>query len=155
MTDTTLHNAYLSLGSNLGDGAANMERAIEKIEELAGHVERRSALYVTEPWGFASEHLFTNAAVLCLTPLSPHDLLAATQRIEREMGRKKKSVGGVYHDRIIDIDILLYDDCRVDDPDLKIPHPLMWKRDFVMQPLSEIFPEVWQSPLVPTSSSST
>ena len=64
MTDTTLHKAYLSLGSNLGDGAANMERAIEKIEELAGHVERRSALYVTEPWGFASEHLFTNAAVL-------------------------------------------------------------------------------------------
>ena len=118
-------------------------------------MECRSALYVTEPWGFASEHLFTNAAVLCLTPLSPHDLLAATQRIEREMGRKKKSVGGVYHDRIIDIDILLYDDCRVDDPDLKIPHPLMWKRDFVMQPLSEIFPEVWQSPLAPTSSSST
>ena len=83
-----LHKAYLSLGSNLGDGAANMERAIEKIEELAGHVECRSALYVTEPWGFASEHLFTNAAVMCLTPLSPHDLLAATQRIEREMGRK-------------------------------------------------------------------
>jgi 2-amino-4-hydroxy-6-hydroxymethyldihydropteridine diphosphokinase len=153
MTDAPLHTVYLSLGSNLGNGKANVERAIEKIEELAGHVERRSALYVTEPWGFESEHLFTNAAVMCLTDLSPKDLLAVTQQIEREMGRRHKSSGGVYHDRVIDIDILLYDDCNVDEPDLKIPHPLMWRRNFVMQPLREIFPDVWETPLAPTSSS--
>jgi len=141
MTDPQLHKVFLSLGSNLGDGAANVRRAIEKIEELAGPVERRSALYVTEPWGFKSDHLFTNAAVMCVTRLTPRQLLATTQRIEREMGRRLKSSGGVYHDRIIDIDILLYDDWHVDEPDLKIPHPLMWKRDFVMVPLREILPE--------------
>ena len=142
MTDTVLHKVFLSLGSNLGDGPANVRKAIEKIEELAGPVERRSALYVTEPWGFHSTNLFTNAAVMCVTTLTPMELLNATQRIEREMGRLQKSVGCVYHDRIIDIDILLYDDWHVDEPRLKIPHPLMWQRDFVMKPLREILPEV-------------
>ena len=71
-------------------------------------------------------------------PLAPRQLLEATQKVEQEMGRKLKSVNGEYHDRIIDIDILLYDDLRIDQPDLKIPHPLMEKRDFVMVPLREI-----------------
>lgn len=73
-----------------------------------------------------------------LTPLAPRQLLEATQKVEQEMGRKLKSVNGEYHDRIIDIDILLYDDLRIDQPDLKIPHPLMEERDFVMVPLREI-----------------
>ena len=76
-----------------------------------------------------------------LTPLAPRQLLEATQKVEQEMGRKLKSVNGVYHDRIIDIDILLYDDLRIDQPDLKIPHPLMEERDFVMVPLREIMKE--------------
>ena len=99
---------------------------------------RQSALYETEPWGFESENAFINAAVCVETTLAPHDLLAATQAIEREMGRKRKSKDGVYHDRVIDIDILLYDDLYIDTPDLRIPHPLMYERDFVMVPLREI-----------------
>jgi 2-amino-4-hydroxy-6-hydroxymethyldihydropteridine diphosphokinase len=99
---------------------------------------RQSSLISTEPWGFESEHTFVNAAILCETEQSPRQVLCATQKIEREMGRKHKSVDGHYADRVIDIDILLYDDLRVDEPDLQIPHPLMLKRDFVMIPLREI-----------------
>ena len=76
--------------------------------------------------------------LLCQTSLTPRQVLNATQAIEREMGRKKKSTVGGYADRCIDIDILLYDDLRVDEPDLQIPHPLMSERDFVMIPLREI-----------------
>ena len=136
MTDT--HTVYLGLGSNLGDKAANITLAVQHIEEQIGHVVRQSALYVSEPWGFESENNFVNAVVRCETALSPHKLLHATQRIERQMGRKQKSLDGVYHDRIIDIDILLYDDLTIDTPTLKIPHPLMQQRDFVMIPLGEI-----------------
>lgn len=82
--------------------------------------------------------MFVNAAVCVSTSLAPHAVLEATQAIECEMGRKVKSVNGQYHDRIIDIDILLYDDIKIDEPDLKIPHPLMHERDFVMKPLREI-----------------
>lgn len=133
---------YLSLGSNLGDKEENIREAIRNIDELIGRVVRQSALFVTEPWGFTSPNTFVNAAVCCHTLLSPHALLAATQRIERQMGRTEKSVNGHYKDRIIDIDILLYDNITVDDPDLKIPHPLMQERDFVIRPLREI----WQKP---------
>lgn len=146
---------YLSLGSNLGDRRENIRLAIEKIGERVGEVVRQSSLYETEPWGFESENRFVNAAVKVMTTLSPMELLRATQQIERELGRKKKSQspntqqrqqGGatagiptpIYHDRPIDIDILLYDDWIVDEPELKIPHPLMYKRDFVMIPLREI-----------------
>ncbi len=89
--------------------------------------------------------MFVNAAVKVKTTLTPMQLLRTTQRIERELGRKKKSQSPntqhptpVYHDRPIDIDILLYGDLVVDEPELKIPHPLMWTRDFVMVPLREI-----------------
>lgn len=136
MTDT--HTVYLGLGSNLGDKAANITLAVQNIEEQIGHVVRQSALYVSEPWGFESENNFVNAVVRCETSLSPHKLLRATQRIERQMGRKQKSHDGIYHDRIIDIDILLYDNLTIDTPTLKIPHPLMQQRDFVMIPLREI-----------------
>lgn len=129
---------YFSLGTNLGDKEANIGEAIRKISELIGTVERQSTLYVTEPWGFESENLFVNAAVCCTTGLTPRQVLDATQRIEREMGRKVKSVDGQYHDRIIDIDILMFGDLKIDEPDLKIPHPLMHEREFVMKPLNEI-----------------
>ena len=82
--------------------------------------------------------LLLNACVCCETTLSPHEVLWATQRIEKELGRTGKSVDGEYQDRVIDIDILLYDDLHVDEPDLKIPHPLMKEREFVMEPLREI-----------------
>ena len=132
------HVVYLGLGSNLGNKKANIRRAVKKIGELIGTVERQSALYVSEPWGFSSENEFVNAVICVSTSLQPRPLLSATQEIERSMGRKKKSTDGIYHDRIIDIDILLYDDLTIDEPDLKIPHPLMQQRDFVMIPLKQI-----------------
>lgn len=133
--------AYLSLGTNLGDKRKNIAEAIKNIGELVGDIVRQSALYETEPWGFRSDNRFVNAAVCVDTQLSPRRLLEVTQRIEREMGRTLKSDGGEYHDRIIDIDILLYGDLHIDEPDLKIPHPLMHERDFVMTPLNEIMEE--------------
>lgn len=145
MTDTILHTVYLSLGSNLGDKERNIVQAIVKINEKIGAVVRQSSLLITEPWGFESDNAFVNCAVCCKTTLTPRRLLNATQRIEREMGRTQKSLvikDGTplveYHDRIIDIDILLYDDVTIDTPTLKIPHPLMQERDFVMIPLREI-----------------
>lgn len=133
-----MHRVYLSLGSNLGNRKRNIREALEKIGELIGDVERQSALYETKPWGYSSPNDFINACVCVLTTLAPRQLLEATQKVEQEMGRTLKSVNGEYHDRIIDIDILLYDDLHIDQPDLKIPHPLMEERDFVMIPLREI-----------------
>lgn len=133
-----MHTVYLGLGTNLGDRRRNMADAIRLLDERVGTVVRASGMYETEPWGFSSDNMFMNAAVCVDTQLSPHGLLEETQAIEREMGRTVKSVDGRYHDRLIDIDILLYDDIRVDEPDLKIPHPLMRERDFVMLPLGEI-----------------
>ncbi len=133
-----MHQVYLSLGTNLGNRRENIREAIRKIGEQVGVVTRQSALYETKPWGFSTPNDFINACVLVETGLVPRQLLEATQRIEKEMGRTLKSVDGAYHDRIIDIDILMYDDIKVDEPDLKLPHPLMEERDFVMVPLREI-----------------
>ncbi len=133
----TKHQLYLGLGSNLGDRERNLAEAIRLIGERIGEVVRQSSFIETEPWGFQSDHGFMNAVILCLTEKTPREVLALTQQIERDLGRKKKSVDR-YADRLIDIDILLYDDLTVDEPDLKIPHPLMHQRDFVMIPLNEI-----------------
>ena len=133
---------YLSLGSNLGDREDMLRRAITLIEERVGAVQRVSSFIETEPWGFESEHPFLNAAVMVLTTLSPIECLDATQQIERELGRKKKSKGGKYHDRPIDIDLLLYGDLKLSTPRLTIPHPHMYERDFVMIPLREIMPSI-------------
>ena len=129
---------FLGLGSNLGDRKEKIACAIRLIGEKVGKVLRVSSFIETQPWGFESDNAFVNAVILCETELKPRQVLQTTQKIEREMGRKKKSTDGGYADRCIDIDILLYDDLRVDEPDLQIPHPLMLKRDFVMIPLREI-----------------
>ena len=133
-----MHKVFLGLGSNLGDRKENLACAIRLIGERVGKVLRVSSFIETEPWGFESDNAFMNAVILCETDLLPRQLLRVTQKIEREMGRKKKSTNGGYADRCIDIDILLYDDLRVDEPDLQIPHPLMNEREFVMIPLGEI-----------------
>ena len=132
------HTVYLGLGSNLGDKQRNIRVAVEKIGELIGHVESQSALHITAPWGFESDNMFVNAAVKCVTTLSPREVLNNTKAIEQQMGRTTKSVDGAFHDRVIDIDILIYDDIHINEPDLVIPHPLMHQRDFVMKPLKEI-----------------
>ena len=132
------HKVYMSLGANLGDRESNIKLAIQQISELIGPVVRQSALLETAPWGFSSANTFINAAVCSQTSLSPREVLKATQDIERALGRTQKSTDGQYHDRPIDIDILLYDDLHVNEPDLVIPHPHMNERQFVLQPLSEI-----------------
>ena len=148
MTD---HLVYLGLGSNLGNRQNNLERAIRRIRKRVGKVVRISTFITTEPWGFKSPNAFLNGVISCQTALSPREVLQVTQEIEREMGRTQKSLPvsqqptansqqpiAKYADRTIDIDILLYDNLIVDEPDLKIPHPLMQERDFVMIPLNEI-----------------
>ena len=132
------HTVYLGLGTNLGDKEGNIGEAVRRIGELIGTVECQSTLLVSEPWGFESENTFVNAALRCSTELEPMDVLERTQEIERAMGRTQKSVDGQYHDRIIDIDILMYDDLHIDTKTLKLPHPLMKERDFVMIPLEEV-----------------
>ena len=132
------HIVYFSLGSNLCDKVQNLSVAIRLMEEQIGVLVRQSALLETEPWGFESDNSFVNAAICMETELEPLEVLAKTQEIERGLGRTMKSVNGEYHDRIIDIDILLYDDIRINTPELTIPHPLMEQRDFVMIPLREI-----------------
>ena len=140
----TNHQVYLGLGSNLGDCRKNLERAIRLIGDRVGQVTRQSSFIETEPWGFESPNKFLNAVILCETMKTPREVLQLTQQIERDMGRKKKTSLNSklsslnYSDRPIDIDILLYDDLTIDEPDLKIPHPLMQQRDFVMRPLNEI-----------------
>lgn len=144
---------YLSLGTNLGNKEQNLLRAIEEIEKRIGTIKAQSAFLITEPWGFESENAFLNAAVKVETSLLPFDLLIETQAVERLIGRTQKSKDGIYHDRIIDIDILQYypadnynigsqtvddDGLHITSPTLTIPHPLMNERDFVLIPLSEI-----------------
>lgn len=135
-------NLYFSLGTNLGDKEENLHLAVQRIEERIGKVISLSAFYATAPWGFSSENAFLNAALCVETQLSPLEILKITQEIEREMGRTYKSVNGIYSDRVIDIDLLLYDDLILDTPELKLPHPLMHERDFVMRPLVEIAPDI-------------
>ena len=140
---TKLHEVYLGLGSNLGDREAVLLQAIKLIDERVGQVLRHSSFIETEPWGFESTNRFLNAAVCCETALTPREVLQVTQQIERDLGKRKRHATKRqkeinYQDRPIDIDILLYDDLIVDEPDLKIPHPLMHQREFVMRPLNEI-----------------
>lgn len=137
-----LHHVYFSIGSNIGNRKRLVREAIALLNERVGEVERQSSLYETEPWGFDSPNKFINACVCCVTTLSPHQLLAITQHIERELGRTEKTRDGEYHDRIIDIDILLYDDLCVNSPNLVVPHPHMYERAFVMTPLREILDKV-------------
>ena len=130
--------AYLSLGTNIGDKRENLKRAIEALSLALGHYTALSEFTETSPWGFESERNFLNCCVAFETGLEPLQLLDITERIERELGRTAKSTDGIYHDRIIDIDILLFGDMVVNDRRLTIPHPLMHKRLFVLQPLAEI-----------------
>lgn len=140
-------NVYFSLGTNLGDKEQNLRLAAQNIEERIGKVISLSAFYATAPWGFISQNTFLNAALCAETTLAPMEILRITQEIERRMGRARKSTDGVYSDRLIDIDLLLCfaadgTPILLDTPELKLPHPLMQERLFVLQPLAEIAPEV-------------
>jgi 2-amino-4-hydroxy-6-hydroxymethyldihydropteridine diphosphokinase len=129
---------YLGLGSNLGDKTANLNKAIAFIEQRVGEMLTASSLYYSKAQGFTSENDFVNQVVLIRSEMEPLEMLHELQNIEKEMGRLKKTEDKKYQDRIIDIDILLIDDMIIDLPELKVPHPVMWERDFVMKPLNEI-----------------
>ncbi|MDR0795791.1 MAG: 2-amino-4-hydroxy-6-hydroxymethyldihydropteridine diphosphokinase [Tannerella sp.] len=132
----------LGLGSNLGDRRQQINGAIAWLAEIAGTVQVISDFHETLPWGYQSSNPYLNAAVQIETPLSPHDLLSVIQKIEFDLGRTSKSKACQYTDRPIDIDILIYGDLILHTPGLVLPHPLMHKRLFVLQPLSEIAPNV-------------
>lgn len=131
---------YLSIGSNLEDREFNIEDALDRIVENIGNINKVSAFYETEPWGFQAEERFLNIAAEVDTQLNPADLMDLITKIENRMGRIRDKVQ--YVSRIIDIDILLYSDVIVNDVNLKIPHPLMQDRKFVLIPLNEIAPDV-------------
>lgn len=138
---TIFASIYLGLGTNLGNRKQNMETAIENIEKQIGTIIAQSAFYSSEPFGFESDNLFLNSVVEVSTSLLPSELLAKTQLIENQMGRTSKSDESGYSDRIIDIDILLYNKEVIDNkPELVVPHPEMQNRDFVLKPLAEIAP---------------
>ena len=128
--------AAIGLGSNLDDPAANVERALRRLSEL-GTVQARSRFYRSKPWGVREQPDFCNAAAIVETDLAPRDLLAALQSIERDLGRRE---GPRWGPRRIDLDILLYGQERIDDPDLRVPHPRLMERAFALLPLAEIDP---------------
>ena len=131
--------AYLSLGSNLGDRAANLWEAVRRLGELPDCAAPRiSRLYESAPVGRPDQPWFLNAALFTLTRLSPRELLRAAQGIERDMGREPVERWGP---RLIDIDILLYGDEVVRSDDLVVPHPELWNRRFVLVPLAELLPD--------------
>ena len=126
--------AAIALGSNLNDPAANVQRAVRELDAL-GTVVKRSALHESKPWGVEDQPDFINAVVLLETALSPRELLNGLKKIEATMGRTPTYNWGP---RLIDLDIIYYDDLVVDEPDLKIPHPHFREREFVLKPLAEV-----------------
>ena len=130
---------YLSLGSNVGERARNLQDAIAALGKLGVQVERVSSVYETEPVDYLDQPWFLNCVVQAKTELAARDLLHALRGIESQMGGKKLIAKGP---RLIDIDILLYGNEIIDTPALQVPHPRMHLRRFVLQPLAEIAPDV-------------
>ncbi len=139
----------IALGTNLGDKKNNLQCAITALSKI-GTVVSQSQIYHSEAWGFESENDFYNMVLTLDTPLTATELLTATQQIERELGRTKKSNNAEYSDRVIDIDIIDYHGTVSSDENLQLPHPLMHQRLFVLEPLWQIAPD-WQHPLLHSS----
>jgi 2-amino-4-hydroxy-6-hydroxymethyldihydropteridine diphosphokinase len=130
----SLHRAYVGIGTNLGDRLLNVDRAFSELEAL-GIVHSRSSLYRTVPWGKTDQPWFLNAVAMLETEIPPHELLERLQDIEHAMGRKPNVAWGP---RVIDLDLLLYDELEIAMPDLQVPHPRLRERAFVLVPLAEI-----------------
>ena len=128
------------LGSNLGDRFAALRRAMEMINGEAGEIIATSSVWETEPWGFDADDQFLNMVIVLRTALDPKGLIQRFRSIEGRMGRKK-SGGGKYESRIIDLDILFWDDRVISIPGLEVPHPKLHSRRFVLEPLMEVSPE--------------
>jgi len=132
-----MNRAYLALGTNLGDKPVNLLRAIGYIAGEIGALSAISSVYETQPQGYESENNFLNRVVGVDTLLTPEEILIITQSIEKRMGRTQKT-GLSYQDRIIDIDIIAYDDLILQTENLQLPHPLFHQRRFVLEPFNEI-----------------
>jgi len=132
---------YLALGTNLGDRYSLLQEAHSLIAGKIGSFSAISSIYETEPWGFVSENKFLNQVVAVETNLNPFEILSRTQEIEQQIGRKEKTIRS-YQDRLIDIDLILYDDTIINTKKLQLPHPLFHKRRFVLEPLNEIAPDL-------------
>lgn len=132
--------AYLGIGTNLGNREANLKLSVAKIEEYVGSVMISSSVYETPPWGFESDDQFLNMVVQVETKLIPSGLLGRLLMIESLLGRVRDEKR--YSSRLIDIDILLYEDIIIEEASLKIPHALLHERKFVLVPLCEIAPDV-------------
>ncbi|HEY0071325.1 MAG TPA: 2-amino-4-hydroxy-6-hydroxymethyldihydropteridine diphosphokinase [Chloroflexia bacterium] len=131
---------YLGLGSNLGDREGYLRAALEAVGRLDGtRVTATSRPYCSKPWGKLDQPDFMNMAASIETTLEPGELLRECKRIEREAGRR---AGERWGPRVLDIDILLYDDLTLDSPTLTIPHPRMWQRQFVLMPLADLLPNL-------------
>ncbi len=133
---------YLSLGSNLGDRDNFIDCAICEIDKRIGEVTKVSNRYETEPWGFISKNKFINVAVEVKTLLPASEVSDIAHKIEEELGRTRDINSTGYEDRVIDIDILMFDDIVSNDNTLTLPHPKMHLREFVLIPLREIAPEI-------------
>jgi 2-amino-4-hydroxy-6-hydroxymethyldihydropteridine diphosphokinase len=130
---------YIGIGSNLGDREKNCLHAIELLQQKGITVTKRSSLYETEPWGFKDQPYFINMVIEIETELEPKELLRRLKDIEREVGREESLKWGP---RLIDLDILIFENIILNEDTLKIPHPLMHERDFVLRPLCEIAPDI-------------
>ncbi len=135
-----VRTSYLSLGTNLGNRIENLQCAIDEINQLVGHVRKISSVYKTRSWGFEGED-FYNICLEVSSSLSPEKMIKTILEIEQKLGRLRNS-DQVYHNRLIDIDILLFDDEIIFNNDLKVPHPEMLNRKFVLVPLAEIAPKL-------------
>ncbi|TAL29108.1 MAG: 2-amino-4-hydroxy-6-hydroxymethyldihydropteridine diphosphokinase [Nitrospirae bacterium] len=129
---------FIGIGSNLGNREDNCRKAINLLKENGIAVKKQSSTYETEPWGVKEQPKFINMAIEAETNKKPEDLLGILKNIENQMGRTKSVKWGR---RVIDLDILLYDDLIVETPHLEIPHPFMHEREFVLRPLAEIAPD--------------
>ncbi len=130
---------YIGIGSNLGDKIANIKLAITKIHSELGEVVVRSSLYESEPWGFDSSEMFVNGVLEIRTIYSAQTLLEGLKKIELDLGREEKTTA-IYTDRLIDLDILYYGDINIRMDELEIPHPRIYDRRFVLEPMVEIAP---------------
>lgn len=135
-----MEEVFLGIGTNLGDRGGNLIKALGMIGEDIGIVSSLSSAYETEPWGFESDEKFLNIIARVVTSLTPQGLLESTLRIESVMGRSRE--GKRYSSRVIDIDILFYGYHLIDEVNLKIPHPRLAERRFVLVPLCEIAPDL-------------
>ncbi len=134
-----MNTAYLLTGSNLNDPETQVSIAFHLIEELCGKIVSASSLYGSAPWGMRDQPEFINQAICLETNFSAEKLLQKLLAIEKEMGRERLFKMGP---RIIDIDILLFNEDLVDEPGLTVPHPLLAQRRFALEPLAEIAPTV-------------